>query len=163
MSHTIFHSYVRHDAFICMMSHTIFHSYVRHDAFICMMSHTTFHSYVRHDSHDAFICMTWHTMIHWYICNHSCDSLWCDTLYFIHMYMTQMLHSYVWHTQCVAVCAAWSGNTLQQHTATTHCNTLQHTVTHLKSSLAPWKIHLPLLLAAFIWIIEPEYAFRNSF
>jgi len=73
--------------------------------------------------------------------------------------------------QCVAVCCYKTHlsklhlgqDTLQQHTATMHCNTLQHTVTHLKSPLAPWKIHPPLLQAAFIRNIEPEYTFRHSF
>ena len=89
------HSYVRHDAWICVMTRRIMcatcfidrcdmtHSYVRHDAFICVKTRRIhvcdmFHSYMWHDS---FIRVAWR----------------------IHMFA--MIHLHVWHDSFT--CATW--------------------------------------------------------
>jgi len=112
------HSYVWHDAFICVTwlirVYDMTHSYAWHDSLICVtrlvdMCDMT-HSYVWHDS---FVCVTW--LMHMCDMTHSCvrhDSHTPDKwrkwyLIFVRngMGICDMAHSFVWHDSFV--CATW--------------------------------------------------------
>jgi len=167
-THTRIHTYKHKNTYV-PWEHAMTHSYVWHDAFICVpwrihMCDMT-HSYVWH---DAFICVTWR--IH--ICDMTHSYVWHDTFICVtwRIHMRDLTHSYVWHGAFIIV-AALNDMRDMTHSFGTHSHTTKIDMTH---SYVAWLncdsfrfvcrdsfIYVTWLMS--LWLIPKKLKNRDSF